>query len=64
VAPPLMALAVYPALRYGQVQATAPDGPGGAEWVPSEAYPVSVRRPLRATPLRLFVQFGRSGGYR
>jgi ribosomal protein S18 acetylase RimI-like enzyme len=64
VAPPLMAMAVYPGIRYGEVHATAPDFGGAAVWMPSEAYPVSVWRLLRATPLRLFVQFGRSGGYR
>jgi ribosomal protein S18 acetylase RimI-like enzyme len=64
VAPPLIAMAVYPGVRYGEVHATAPDFAGVAVWVPSEAYPVSLWRLLRATPLRLFVQFGRSGGYR
>jgi ribosomal protein S18 acetylase RimI-like enzyme len=64
VAPPLIALAVYPGVRYGEVHATAPDFAGVAVWLPSEAYPVSLWRLLRTTPLRLFVQFGRSGGYR
>jgi ribosomal protein S18 acetylase RimI-like enzyme len=64
VAPPLMAMAVYPSVRYGEVYATAPDFAGVAVWMPSESYPVSLWRLLRATPLRLFVQFGRSDGYR
>jgi ribosomal protein S18 acetylase RimI-like enzyme len=64
VAPAVMALAVYPGLRYGEVHATAPDLAGVAVWMPSAAYPVSLWRLLRATPLPLFVQFGRSGGYR
>jgi ribosomal protein S18 acetylase RimI-like enzyme len=64
LAPALMSLAVYPGIRYGEVHVTAPDFWGVAVWMPSEAYPLSLWRLLRSTPLHSLVEFGRYGGYR
>jgi len=64
VAPYFMAMAVLPALRYGEVHAPSYDMEGIAIWVPSDNYPVSLWRVLRSVPLSMTLGFARYGGYR
>ena len=64
VLPYFMAMAVLPALRYGEVHASSYDMEGIAIWVPSDNYPVSLWRILRSVPLSMTLGFGRYGGYR
>jgi ribosomal protein S18 acetylase RimI-like enzyme len=60
----LIAMAVLPALRYGEVHASSGAMEGVAVWVPSENYPVSAWRLLRAAPLSVTWGFARNGGYK
>jgi ribosomal protein S18 acetylase RimI-like enzyme len=64
VTPYLMAMAVFPALQYGEVHASSSEMEGIAVWVPSENYPVSLWRILRSVPLSMTLGFARSGSYR
>ena len=59
-----LSFAVLAGIRYGEVFATSPDMEGIAVWMPSENYPVSVWKMLRAIPLSVIFGFGRSGGYK
>lgn len=57
------AVAVYYALRWGEVHAT--DGfEGVAAWLPGEHFPMGAGKALRAVPLRTFLAVGRYGGTR
>jgi hypothetical protein len=46
----LTSMAVFSALKYGEVYATSHDMEGIATWMPSENYPITFWRALRAIP--------------
>jgi ribosomal protein S18 acetylase RimI-like enzyme len=60
----LIAMAVFPALRYGEVHATSYTMEGIAIWMPSDNYPVPPWRVLRSVPLSVTIGFARYGGYK
>jgi ribosomal protein S18 acetylase RimI-like enzyme len=60
---PLVSMAVFSALKYGEVYATSHDMEGIATWMPSENYPITFWRALRAIPLSVTLGFARYGGY-
>ena len=50
IATSLISMAVFSALKYGEVYATSHDMEGIATWMPSENYPITFWRALRAIP--------------
>jgi ribosomal protein S18 acetylase RimI-like enzyme len=63
IATPLISMAVFSALRYGEVYATSHDMEGIATWMPSENYPITFWRALHAIPLSVTLRFASYGGY-
>jgi ribosomal protein S18 acetylase RimI-like enzyme len=63
IATPLISMAVFSALKYGEVYATSQDMEGIATWMPSENYPITFWRALRAIPLSVTLRFASYGGY-
>jgi len=64
IAPYFCSLFVFTGIRYGEVHATAQDLAGVAIWLPSENYPVTLRRLLRSVPHSKMIGIGRYGGSR
>lgn len=63
IATPLISMADFSALKYGEVYATSQDMEGIATWMPSENYPITFWRALRAIPLSVTLRFASYGGY-
>jgi ribosomal protein S18 acetylase RimI-like enzyme len=63
IATPLVSMAVFSALKYGEVYATSHDMEGIATWMPSDNYPITFWRALRAIPLSVTLRFASYGGY-
>src|SRR5918992_6032422 len=59
----LISMAVFSALKYGEVYATSHDMEGIATWMPSENYPITFWRALRAIPLSVTLGFASFGQY-
>lgn len=64
IAPHFLSIAVFSAIRYGEVHATSSNLEGVAVWLPSETYPLTLWRLVRSVPISEIVGFGRHGGGR
>ncbi|MFC2024494.1 GNAT family N-acetyltransferase [Chloroflexota bacterium] len=64
IAPYLFSLYILTGVRYGEVYATSPNLEGIAVWLPSENYPVTSWRLLRAVPPAKVLGLARNGASR
>jgi ribosomal protein S18 acetylase RimI-like enzyme len=64
VAPSFFSIPVYCGVRYGEAYATSASYEGAAVWLPSDAWPLSFLKLVRAVPLSFLFALGRYGGYR
>ena len=64
IAPYFFSVAVRSGLHYGEVHASSTDLEGISVWMPSDSYPVTTWRLLRAVPLPEIIGFGRHGASR
>ena len=51
-------------IRYGEVYTTSPEIGGVAIWLPSDNFPMTLRRILRSVPLSVTFNLGRESGQR
>ena len=64
VAPYFFRYSLHYGIRYGETYATSSNLEGIAIWLPSEYFPVTFWKLLRAVPLSVILGFGRHGGGR
>lgn len=55
---------LYYGIKYGEAYATSPEMEGIAVWLPSDHFPMTMWRTLRAVPLSVIAGFGKAGGSR
>jgi len=59
-----VSVAVFSGIRYGEIYATSPNLEGVAIWIPSDNYPVTIRKLVISVPLSIIFGFARYGGGR